>query len=181
MTVAASLTAACTPLTAGYHGRPAPTAREPYDLVIVVGRMMDPESGLATENGAAWSASTGEVARIRQGVEYGLVRGALSVGLDLGYHELGTSPWDVVEVFHAAASFPGAPVHAALRKTPDHWLETGEVFLAARSRRANRLPTHSGWSGLRAECGGVGWRLPERLLPDSTVGSAVRRYTMNRT
>jgi cytosine/adenosine deaminase-related metal-dependent hydrolase len=84
-----------------------------------------------TESGAAWTATTAEIARIRRGVEHGLARGALGVGLELGDHDLGTSPWEVIEVFRAAAAFPGAPVHAALRKTRDHWLETGEAFLAA--------------------------------------------------
>jgi N-acyl-D-aspartate/D-glutamate deacylase len=85
----------------------------------------------AYEEGAAWLATAAEIVRIRQGVAHGLARGALGVGLDLGYEDLGTSPWEVVEVFRAAAAFPGAPVHAALRKTNDYWLETAEVFLAA--------------------------------------------------
>jgi leucyl aminopeptidase (aminopeptidase T) len=93
----------------------------------------------AYEEGAAWPATAAEIVRIRQGVEHGLARGALGVGLDLGYDELGTSPWEVVEVFRAAAAFPGAPVHVALRKTRDHWLETGEVFLAA---LASGAPLH---------------------------------------
>jgi N-acyl-D-aspartate/D-glutamate deacylase len=83
------------------------------------------------DDGAAWTATAAEIARIRQGVESGLARGALGVGLDLGYKELGTTPWEVIEVFRAAAAFPGAPVHVAVRKTREHWLETGEVFLAA--------------------------------------------------
>jgi hypothetical protein len=90
-----------------------------------------PTAGDPTDSGAAWPATAGEIARVRQGVEHGLARGALGVGLDLGYDELGTSPWEVIEVFRGAAAFPGAPIHAALRKTNHHWLETGEVFLAA--------------------------------------------------
>jgi hypothetical protein len=85
----------------------------------------------AAEIGATWRATSEEITRIRQGVEQGLARGALGVGLELGFDELGITPWEVIEVFRAAAAFQGAPVHVAVRKTREDWLETGEVFLAA--------------------------------------------------
>jgi hypothetical protein len=84
-----------------------------------------------TEEGAAWPANRAEILQIRRGVEHGLARGALGVSLDLGYYELGTTPRETIEMFHAAAAFPGTPVHVAPRKTDEEWLETGELFLAA--------------------------------------------------
>jgi cytosine/adenosine deaminase-related metal-dependent hydrolase len=83
------------------------------------------------DSGAAWLATTEEITLIRYGVERGLAQGAVGVAIDLGYKEPGTTPWEVLEMFRAAAVFEGTPVHVSLRKTREHWLETGEVFLAA--------------------------------------------------
>lgn len=84
-----------------------------------------------TEEGAAWPANRAEILQIRRGVEHGLARGALGVSLVLGRYALGTTPRETIEMFHAAAAFPGTPVHVAPRKTDEAWLETGELFLAA--------------------------------------------------
>jgi N-acyl-D-aspartate/D-glutamate deacylase len=89
-----------------------------------------PLSGLPPGEGATRPATPGEILRIRERVEHGLRRGALGVGIALDYTP-GATPWETIELFRAAASFPGAPVHAHVRGTDQHWLETGEVFLAA--------------------------------------------------
>lgn len=109
----------------------------PVRTAVLMGSAPRDTSG----NGAAWPASPEQITQIRERVEHGLQRGALGVGLDLGYNVLGTTPWETIEMFRAAAAFPGAPVHVKVRKTdrPHHWLETGEIFLAA---LASGAPMH---------------------------------------
>lgn len=89
-------------------------------------------SELPQGEGATRAATPEEIARIRERVEHGLTRGALGVGLAIEYTP-GATPWEVLEMFRAAAVFPGAPVHVHVRGTdpPQHWMETAELFLGA--------------------------------------------------
>ncbi len=82
--------------------------------------------------GATRLATDDEIAAIRERVEHGLRRGALGVGLGIEYTP-GATPWEVLEMFRAAATAPGAPVHVHVRGTdrPQHWMETAELFLGA--------------------------------------------------
>jgi N-acyl-D-aspartate/D-glutamate deacylase len=61
-----------------------------------------------------------------------LAAGALGIGMILE-ETPGATPWEVLEVFRAAAAFKGARVHAHVRgtKAPQYWLETEEVLAAA--------------------------------------------------
>lgn len=90
--------------------------------------LLDPPVGEAASRGA----TEDEIASIRQKIHEGLQKGALGVGLAPAYTP-GTTPWEIVEVFQAAAAFPGAPVHVHVRDTqPQHyWMETAELFQAA--------------------------------------------------
>jgi dihydroorotase len=87
---------------------------------------------IPTGEGATRAATGEEIAAIRKRIEHGLRRGALGVGLGIEYTP-GATPWEVVEMFRAAATAPGAPVHVHVRGTepPHHWLETAELFLGA--------------------------------------------------
>lgn len=87
---------------------------------------------LPTGEGTTRMATPEEIARIRERVEQGLARGALGVGMGIEYTP-GATPWEVLEMFRAAAVFPGAPVHVHVRGTeaPQHWMETAELFLGA--------------------------------------------------
>lgn len=80
--------------------------------------------------GATRPATPEEIAAIREQVEHGLRRGALGVGLAVEYTPAAT-PWEVLEMFRAAATAPGAPVYVHVRGTerPQHWMETAELFL----------------------------------------------------
>jgi hypothetical protein len=130
------------------------------------------------QDGAAWPANRAEILQIRRGVEHGLARGALGVSLDLGYSELGTTPRETIEMFHAAAAFPGTPVHVAPRKTDEAWLETGELFLAALASGAplhitgagnfygSDAPRFQKWSWQHAV---VGWTSASRRTPTAPV------------
>lgn len=82
--------------------------------------------------GATRAASVSEIAEIRRRVEYELGRGALGVGLGLEYTP-GATPWEVLEMFRAAAAYASAPVHVHVRGTeePQFWMETAELFLGA--------------------------------------------------
>jgi N-acyl-D-aspartate/D-glutamate deacylase len=87
---------------------------------------------LPTGEGTTRAATEDEVARIRARVEDGLRRGALGVGLAVEYTP-GADPFEVLEMFHAAAAFPGAGVYVHVRGTeePFYWMETAELFLGA--------------------------------------------------
>ena len=82
--------------------------------------------------GATRLATVEEIAEIRRRVESELSRGALGVGMGIEYTP-GATPWEVLEMFRAAAGFPGAPVHVHVRGTeePQFWMETAELFWAA--------------------------------------------------
>ena len=81
-------------------------------------------------DGTSRPATPAEVDSIRARVEAELRRGALGVGMGIEYTP-GATPWEVLEMFRAAARFPGAPVHVHVRGTepPHHWMETAELFL----------------------------------------------------
>lgn len=89
-----------------------------------------PLLALPSGEGATRLATPEEIARIRERIEHGLRRGALGVGLAVEYTP-GATPWEVLEVFRAAATAPGAPVHVHVRGTqePQYWMETAELFL----------------------------------------------------
>ena len=80
--------------------------------------------------GTSRAATPAEIDSIRARVERQLQRGALGVGMGVEYTP-GATPWEVLEMFRAAARFPGAPVHVHVRGTepPHHWMETAELFL----------------------------------------------------
>jgi N-acyl-D-aspartate/D-glutamate deacylase len=80
--------------------------------------------------GTSRAATPGEIDSIRARVERQLQRGALGVGMGIEYTP-GATPWEVLEMFRAAARFAGAPVHVHVRGTepPHHWMETAELFL----------------------------------------------------
>jgi N-acyl-D-aspartate/D-glutamate deacylase len=91
-----------------------------------------PPDSQPISDGPRRAATADEIAAIRAGVSHGLGRGALGVAVSPRFTPEAT-PWEILEMFRAAAGFPGAPVHALMRRTepPHHWLETGELFLAA--------------------------------------------------
>ena len=81
---------------------------------------------------ATTPATPEQLTQIRAGLEQGLRRGALGVGLAIEYTP-GAAPWEVLEAFRAAGGFTGAPVHVHVRGTepPQHWMETAELFLGS--------------------------------------------------
>lgn len=87
---------------------------------------------MPTGEAATRAATPDQIAAIRARVEHGLRRGALGVGMGVEYTP-GATPWEVVEMFRAAATAPGAPVHVHVRGTdpPYFWMETAELFLGA--------------------------------------------------
>ncbi len=80
--------------------------------------------------GTTRPATPAEIDAIRRRVERELQQGALGVGLGIECTPAAT-PWEVLEMFRAAARFPGAPVHVHVRgtETPYFWMETAELFL----------------------------------------------------
>lgn len=80
--------------------------------------------------GTTAPATPEQIAGIRERLENGLQRGALGVGLAVEYTPAAT-PWEVLEVFRAAAGAAGATVFVHVRGTepPHHWMETAELFL----------------------------------------------------
>jgi N-acyl-D-aspartate/D-glutamate deacylase len=88
--------------------------------------------GTAPTGDAAHRAATDrELELSRAGAEAGLRRGAVAVGLLLGYTP-GARPWEVIEIFRAAAAH-GATVHAHVRELEErYWyLEVSELIGAA--------------------------------------------------
>lgn len=83
-----------------------------------------------TGEAATRAATVDELRRMRRRAERGLERGALGIGMGIEYTP-GATPWEVLEMFRAAAAFPGAPVHVHVRGTeaPHHWMETAELIL----------------------------------------------------
>lgn len=109
-------------------------------------------SGLRAPTGAAArrGASDSEVAAIRAGVERELGRGAVAVGVLLGFTP-GAQPWEVLQVFAAAAAH-GASVHVHLRDLEERlwYLEVAEVLGAAAATGAAAHVVHlnSSWGDL---------------------------------
>jgi cytosine/adenosine deaminase-related metal-dependent hydrolase len=73
--------------------------------------------------------TTAEIAELRKQVERQLHRGALGVGI-LMLDTPGATPYEILEMFRAAAKFPGTPVHIHVRDLNEHqyWLETDEAI-----------------------------------------------------
>lgn len=94
--------------------------------------LVDSITDIPAGEGATRAATEEEIATMRRRLEEELRAGALGVGLAIEYTP-GATPWEVLEMFRAAAAFPGAPVHVHVRGTdePQFWMETAELFLAA--------------------------------------------------
>ncbi len=96
--------------------------------------------GAAPVAGAAHRAATDEeLDTLLAAIEVGLAQGAVAVGLLLGYTP-GASPWEVLQLFRAAAAH-GASVHAHVRELEErYWyLEVSELIAAA---AATGAPAH---------------------------------------
>lgn len=121
------------------------SAFEMEEGVTAVGAWYDALEGRALINyGAAAShgrrrpgphdraLSDSALTELTAGLRAELTDGALGVGMILEEHP-GATPWEVLEVFKAAAAFPGTRVHVHVRATdePQYWLETEEVIAAA--------------------------------------------------
>jgi len=83
----------------------------------------------ATADAAQRPLTLAEITKLRRDIEVGLHRGALGVGV-LMSDTPGATPYEVLEVFRAAAKFRGAPVHIHVRDMDEsqYWLETDEVI-----------------------------------------------------
>lgn len=94
--------------------------------------LVDSSPPIPAGEGATRLATPEEIAEIRRRVEQQLAHGAIGVGMGIEYTP-GTTPWEVLEMFRAAAGFVGAPVHVHVRGTdePQFWMETAELFMAA--------------------------------------------------
>lgn len=101
--------------------------------------MHDP--GTSTSIGDAKSRASTDVERaaIVAGVEHGLQRGAIAVGMAIEYTPA-ARPWEILEVFRAAAVH-GATVHVHMRSLaePYYFLEIEEVIAAS---AATGAPAH---------------------------------------
>jgi cytosine/adenosine deaminase-related metal-dependent hydrolase len=83
----------------------------------------------ATGESAHRALSVPEIEKVRKDVELGLHQGGLGVGI-LMSDTPGATPFEVLEMFRAAARFKGAPVHMHVRNLGDdqYWLETDEAI-----------------------------------------------------
>jgi len=97
----------------------------------VLGDSAGARGAAPTGEAADRAATDNELAAIRAGIDDGLRSGAVAVGLLLGYTP-GARPWEVLEVFRAAAA-QGAAVHAHVRELEErYWyLEVSEIIGAA--------------------------------------------------
>jgi dihydroorotase len=87
------------------------------------------EAKESTANAAKKNLSSDEIKELRTRIEHGLHRGAIGVGI-LMIDTPGATPYEVLEMFRAAAEFKGAPVHIHVRnlEEPQYGLETDEVL-----------------------------------------------------
>ncbi len=94
--------------------------------------LVDSVMPIPAGEGATRLATPEEIAEMRRRIDQQLRRGAIGVGMGIEYTP-GATPWEVVEMFRAAANFAGAPVHVHVRGTdePQFWMETAELFMAA--------------------------------------------------
>ena len=104
--------------------------------------MKDPGEMLPTGDAAHREANAEELREIEKGIEHGLQRGALAVGMGVNYTPAATHD-EIVEVFKLAAA-QGAPVHVHLRhaglKEPTTGLVGIEEVIAAAA--ATGAPLH---------------------------------------
>jgi N-acyl-D-aspartate/D-glutamate deacylase len=102
----------------------------------VVGNSALAEGAAPSGDAARRPATETELAAIRAGIDHGLQRGAIAVGLLLGYTP-GANPWEVLEVFRTAATRK-ATVHVHVRELEErYWyLDVSEVIAAAVSTGA---------------------------------------------
>lgn len=108
----------------------------------VLGDSTGSEASAPTGAGAHRSATDAELVEIRNGIEDGLRRGAVAVGLLLGYTPA-ARPWEILQVFDAAAAH-SASVHVHVRDLPEPlwYLEVSEVVGAAAATGAAAQIVH---------------------------------------
>lgn len=75
--------------------------------------MRDPGTFLPVGDAAYREATPQELAEITRGIEIGLQRGALAVGMGIAYTPAATR-WEILQVFRSAAKYQ-APVHVHIR------------------------------------------------------------------
>jgi N-acyl-D-aspartate/D-glutamate deacylase len=89
--------------------------------------MRDPGGFLPTGDAAHKPATADDVKLLKAGVEQGLKRGALAVGLGIAYTPA-ASHWEIAEIFRAAARY-GAPCHVHMRYAGSKEPETSVAAL----------------------------------------------------
>lgn len=89
--------------------------------------MHDPGTFLPVGDAAHREATPEELAEIEQGIETGLQRGALAVGMGIAYTPAATR-WEILQVFRSAAKYQ-APVHVHIRYAGLQKPETGLAAL----------------------------------------------------
>ena len=91
--------------------------------------MGDAPPNTGTGESSHRALSPREVEKLRSEVVAGLRRGALGVGILMPYTP-GATPFEILEMFRAAAEFKGAPVHIHVRDVSENqnWLETDEAI-----------------------------------------------------
>jgi len=114
--------------------------------------MRDPGGFLPTGDAAHKPASSNDVAHLKAGIERGLKRGALAVGLGIAYTPA-ASHWEIEEVFRAAAAY-GASCHIHMRYAGSKEPETSiaaleEVIADAAMTGAPLHVVHISSMGLR--------------------------------
>ena len=114
--------------------------------------MHDPGEFLPRGDAAHREATAEQIMEMEQGVEKGLQRGALAVGMGITYTPAATR-WEIVQMFRVAAKY-NAPVHVHLRYSGLKEPETGlvgieEVIAAAAATGAPLHVVHISSMGLR--------------------------------
>lgn len=108
-----------------HHG--VSVGHEPVRMIVMQDSGTTTATGPAKRQAASDEESAGIVARI----DSGLARGAVAVGMLIEFTPAAT-PWEIVEVFRAAARHDAAVhVHMRVLDEPYYFLETEEVIGAA--------------------------------------------------
>jgi dihydroorotase len=91
--------------------------------------VLDDDKGTADATKVTPALSKQQMQELRRGIEFGLRRGAVGVGI-LMLDTPDATPYEILQVFRAAAEFRGAPVHIHVRDLEEsqYWLETDEVL-----------------------------------------------------